>query len=562
MRKIVLAGLQTTARGSPRVKSCGPSQILRMPLHAEGLRLKSDSQEDYERDVKALAALIGDMSSLDGERVFQTYVNDWEAMDPILQYDVTLDANEAVGGRLDGREAGPQPQPHYHGSAETSHHRTGFTTQQSQGSHRPAITLPPNDSDPSLPGPYGLGMDRLPQQSVGLIHEIPRDPATILMADQVPTRTIAPDLSIGGLLSLDPLLCLPAPEAGQVTCHQYEGDHHASSRSYGTETSPNPVDYSLFHSTTSLGSVDTSLGPSTPEAVGDHELQPCNLFTNPSAVETLDLNGGELTYDLLAPLSGTRKRAGSDLGSSTTKRPSPYPYAAGGGFPYGGNPAAAAAMFGAGAAPAGNVTPYMTPMPQQALLDPVAPPGPTAMGRPGGGGGMGGDSVIGRPGQQEVDMCVGKWFPGTDYAPTLDHLVFNIVKPPVMEIHPLLRPIADTRDSSDPFLVFDVLFPPNTIHVSNEPPRKSWSKGRKDLATFPRLKLIRLVTRYTAWVIQVSTDSPAGITVADVIDAIHDHYRVNASEEDSWGRTDPGTQSEILMAYKWNRSTDCLDVTS
>ncbi|KAG9010220.1 hypothetical protein FRB90_007968 [Tulasnella sp. 427] len=243
-------------------------------------------------------------------------------------------------------------------------------------------------------------------------------------------------------------------------------------------------------------------------------------------------------------------------GFSPYPQPSPYPYAAGGGFPYGGNPAAAAAMFGAGAAPAGYVTPYMTPMPQQALLDPVAPPAPTAMGRPGGGGGMGGGSVIGRPGQQEVDMCVGKWFPGTDYAPALDHLVFNIVKPPVMEIHPLLRPIADTRDSSDPFLVFDVLFPPNTIHVSNEPPRKSWSKGRKDPATFPRLKLIRLVTRYTSWVIQVSTDSPAGITVADVINAIHDHYRVNASEEDDWGRTDPGTQSEILMAYKWNRSTE------
>lgn len=125
-----------------------------------------------------------------------------------------------------------------------------------------------------------------------------------------------------------------------------------------------------------------------------------------------------------------------------------------------------------------------------------------------------------------------------------------------MEIHPLLRPIAETRDSSDPFLVFDVLFPPNTIHVSNEPPRKSWSKGRKDPATFPRLKLIRLVTRFTPWVIQVTTDSAAGITVSDVINAIHDHFRVNASEDDDWAPTDPGTQSEILMAYKWNRSTE------
>ena len=141
-------------------------------------------------------------------------------------------------------------------------------------------------------------------------------------------------------------------------------------------------------------------------------------------------------------------------------------------------------------------------------------------------------------------------------APVLDHLSYNIVKPPHLDVHPLLRPISESRDSSDPFLVFDILFPTNSVHVSNEPARKSWSKGRKDPATFPRLKVIRLVSRYTPWVIQVTSDSASGITVADVVNAIHEHYRVNASEDDDWNSVEPATQSEILMAYKWNRSTE------
>ncbi|KAG8901605.1 hypothetical protein FRB99_005200 [Tulasnella sp. 403] len=235
-------------------------------------------------------------------------------------------------------------------------------------------------------------------------------------------------------------------------------------------------------------------------------------------------------------------------GYSPYPQPSPYTYqaaAAAGGFPFGGGPAAAA-MYGA---PAPFATPFMTPLPTQTLLDPVGQPPGGALMRPG-------SSMIGRPGAQVVDMAIGKWFPGPEYAPVLDHLCFNVVKPPTIEIHPLLRPISESRESTDPFLVFDVLFPPNTIHVSTEPPRKSWSKGRKDPATFPRMKVIRIISRYTPWVIQVMSDSPSGITVSDVIGAVHEHFRVNASEDDDWNSVDPGTQSEILMAYKWNRSTE------
>ncbi|KAG8885959.1 hypothetical protein FRB97_008497 [Tulasnella sp. 331] len=250
-------------------------------------------------------------------------------------------------------------------------------------------------------------------------------------------------------------------------------------------------------------------------------------------------------------------------GFSPYPQASPYPYQTPGGFPFG------AGMYGQPAA--GYVSPYMTPLPTAGLLDPMGGMGGMGGGqvpRPGGmpagmgGGGMGalvpqgGPSLIGRPGASQEVTVVGKWLPGIEYGPALDHLVYTIVQPPVIELHPLLRSISESRDSADPFLVFDILFPPNTIHLSTEPPRKSWSKGRKDPATFPRLKLIRLVNRFTPWVIQVSTESDAGVTVSDVINAVHEHFRVNASQEDDWNSCDPGSQSEILMAYKWNRSTE------
>ncbi|KAG9022388.1 hypothetical protein FRB95_014866 [Tulasnella sp. JGI-2019a] len=250
-------------------------------------------------------------------------------------------------------------------------------------------------------------------------------------------------------------------------------------------------------------------------------------------------------------------------GFSPYPQPSPFPYQAAGGFPFG------AGMYGQ---PAGYASPYMTPLPSAGLLDPMGGMGgmgggqvPRPAGMPpqmGGGPGMGAlvpqgaPSLIGRPGAAQEVTITGKWLPGTEYGPALDHLVYTIVQPPVIELHPLLRPISESRDSADPFLVFDILFPPNTIHLSTEPPRKSWSKGRKDPATFPRLKLLRLVNQFVPWVIQVSTDSDAGITVSDVINAIHEHFRVNASQEDDWNSCDPGSQSEILMAYKWNRSTE------
>ncbi|KAG8984883.1 hypothetical protein FRB93_006180 [Tulasnella sp. JGI-2019a] len=151
--------------------------------------------------------------------------------------------------------------------------------------------------------------------------------------------------------------------------------------------------------------------------------------------------------------------------------------------------------------------------------------------------------------------AIGKWLPGTGYAPALeDDLILSIIRPPVIELHPLLRPIPDSRIIVDPFLEYDVMFPSNTIHLSTDPTGQMWSKGVEAPATFPRLKLIRLVSQHFPWVIHIQTRSDTGVTVWDVVNAIHQYFMANASQEADWDPTGPERRKEIVEAYKLNRS--------
>lgn len=82
-------------------------------------------------------------------------------------------------------------------------------------------------------------------------------------------------------------------------------------------------------------------------------------------------------------------------------------------------------------------------------------------------------------------------------------------------------------------LVYNMLFPPSAIHLSSDPPTKSWSNGRYhvpiicdlvldyvlgrfSMATFPRVKRVRIVCRGHPWLMEVSNDN--GVTVGDVCD--------------------------------------------
>jgi hypothetical protein len=83
-------------------------------------------------------------------------------------------------------------------------------------------------------------------------------------------------------------------------------------------------------------------------------------------------------------------------------------------------------------------------------------------------------------------------------------------------------------------LVYNMLFPPSAIHLSSDPPTKSWSngefsiwpcliltkmlQGRFSMATFPRVKRVRIVCRLHPWLMEVTNDN--GVTVGDVCDKV------------------------------------------
>lgn len=207
------------------------------------------------------------------------------------------------------------------------------------------------------------------------------------------------------------------------------------------------------------------------------------------------------------------------------------------------------------------MSPYATPMVSPGILEPSSQGMPPMPGMPGmaapAAGGANQPGAIGRPGQMMSETGLCKWLPGPEYGPVLGPTEFAIVKPPKLEIHDLLKPIPEDRETAaSPYLVFDLLFPPNSIHLSNERPNKSWNKGRTAPATFPRLRVMRVVCRSLPWVIQISTDEDGGLTVYHIAEALYAHFKVNASQDEDWNPLDQALKAEILATYKWNRSTE------
>ncbi|ELU43771.1 hypothetical protein AG1IA_02189 [Rhizoctonia solani AG-1 IA] len=149
-----------------------------------------------------------------------------------------------------------------------------------------------------------------------------------------------------------------------------------------------------------------------------------------------------------------------------------------------------------------------------------------------------------------------RWEPGKDckepnyvtgnkgpYAPVLDPFTLGILNPKV-ELHPLLHPPGGG--------VYNMLFPPSAIHLSSDPPTKSWSNGRFSMATFPRVKRVRIVCRAHPWLMEVTNDS--GVTVGDVCDKLYTEHQRHMSSSEWDAAID--FKRPMTKAYQWNRSTN------
>ncbi|KAH8825399.1 hypothetical protein DL96DRAFT_1613071 [Flagelloscypha sp. PMI_526] len=106
------------------------------------------------------------------------------------------------------------------------------------------------------------------------------------------------------------------------------------------------------------------------------------------------------------------------------------------------------------------------------------------------------------------------------------------------------------------FLNWNMLFGPNMVRRSDDPMSVSWSNGRREPATIPRvnnLTLMFLPNVGYPWKFEVVASDPAcGVLCEDVIMGISaDLYKL--AEQDDYQLSSTAKQSELRAAYQRNR---------
>ena len=121
-----------------------------------------------------------------------------------------------------------------------------------------------------------------------------------------------------------------------------------------------------------------------------------------------------------------------------------------------------------------------------------------------------------------------------------------------LEINPLLLPVGD--DDERPHLRWNMLFSTAHCHRSTDPTHRSWSNGRQEPATFPRVTELRLVSDVFPWILDVKAANAAiGVTCGDVIEQLSEHLQRRLRKEDYEGASG-NKRRAIRDAYHHNRS--------
>ncbi|KAJ7221604.1 hypothetical protein GGX14DRAFT_430412 [Mycena pura] len=176
------------------------------------------------------------------------------------------------------------------------------------------------------------------------------------------------------------------------------------------------------------------------------------------------------------------------------------------------------------------------------------------------GGGMGlGFGGAGMPDQQQplsraigqVGDRVGPFEEGTSYGPVLEPFLIRAVRAHV-RLNPLISPAPDA--GAQPFLKWNMLFQSNQCQRSDDPVHLSWSKGRNQPATFPRVTFLRLVSEAFPWTISVTArNRDVGVTCGDVIDTIsRTMYQLTSQSE--YEALASARRRAVGEAYRHNRS--------
>ena len=124
----------------------------------------------------------------------------------------------------------------------------------------------------------------------------------------------------------------------------------------------------------------------------------------------------------------------------------------------------------------------------------------------------------------------------------------------VPKINPLLLPLGDGDNDERPHLQWNMLFATAHCRRSTDPSHRSWSNGRQEPATFPRVSEIRIISRVFPWIVNVHASNRAiGVTCGDLIEQLSDHLQRRLRKEDYEGATGIRRRA-IRDAYHHNRS--------
>lgn len=124
-----------------------------------------------------------------------------------------------------------------------------------------------------------------------------------------------------------------------------------------------------------------------------------------------------------------------------------------------------------------------------------------------------------------------------------------------LELNPLLTPIPESGPESEKgHLQWNMLRESSLVHRSRDPVSVSWSIGRNEPATFPRIDVLKIVSEHYPWLIKVEAQNPeSGVSCGEVIEAIAHSMEKLAAKVD-YEALPANLQKVVLEAYRFNRS--------
>ncbi|KAG6854179.1 hypothetical protein C0991_009831 [Blastosporella zonata] len=123
-------------------------------------------------------------------------------------------------------------------------------------------------------------------------------------------------------------------------------------------------------------------------------------------------------------------------------------------------------------------------------------------------------------------------------------------------VNPLLEPLPADINSDRPHLKWNMLFKSNDCSRSTDDPYVSWSKGRDEPATFPRVTKMSIISETVPWTVEVKASNEAiGVTCGEVIEALAENFYL-LSTGPEYERLDLKGKNAVFAAYNRNRSRD------